>query len=59
MKKVYKAIGITIMAAVLVAIGFAIGYRATILNGSIEIDKANPNIGYYTVFGQTDVYNID
>ena len=59
MKKVCKAIGIAIMAAVLVAVGFAIGYRTTILNGSIEIDKANPNIGYYTVFGQTDVYNID
>lgn len=59
MKKVYKAIGITIVAVVLVAIGFVIGYRTTILHGSIEIDKANPNIGYYTVFGQTDVYSID
>ena len=51
-----KQILIIIMALV---IGFFIGWRMTVTKGTIEIDKANNHIGYFTVFGQTDEYYID
>ena len=51
-----KQILIIIMALVL---GFLIGWRMTVTKGTIEIDKANNHIGYFTVFGQTDEYYID
>lgn len=51
-----KQILIIIMALV---IGFLIGWRMTVTKGTIEIDKANNHIGYFTVFGQTDEYYID
>ena len=51
-----KQILIIIMALVL---GFFIGWRMTVTKGTIEIDKSNNHIGYFTVFGQTDEYYID
>lgn len=51
-----KQIVIIIIALV---IGFLIGWRMTVTKGTIEIDKANNHIGYFTVFGQTDEYYID
>lgn len=40
-------------------IGFLVGWRTTVTQGSIEVDKANEHIGYFTVFSQTDEYYID
>lgn len=45
--------------ALALILGVLIGWRMTILNGNIEIAKANEHIGYFTVFGQTDEYYID
>lgn len=45
-----KQIVIIIIALIL------IGWRMTVTKGTIEIDKANNHIGYFTVFGQTDEY---
>ena len=47
------------IAALALILGIFIGWRMTVLNGNIEVDKANPLIGYFTVFGQTDEYYID
>lgn len=51
-----KQILIIIIALIL---GFFIGWRMTVTKGTIEIDKVNNHIGYFTVFGQTDEYYID
>lgn len=51
--KIIKQILIIIVT---LALGFLIGWRATVLNGNIEVDG---NTGYFTVFGQTDEYYID
>lgn len=51
-----KQIVIIIIALIL---GFFIGWRMTVTKGTIEIDKSNNHIGYFTVFGQTDEYYID
>lgn len=59
MKKFSKAIAFLLVAILLIGIGFFVGYRTTVLNGNIEIDNGNEHIGYFTVFGQTDVYYID
>lgn len=47
------------IAAITLILGVLIGWRITILNGIIEVDKANEHIGYFTVFGQTDEYYIN
>lgn len=47
------------VAALTLILGVLIGWRMTVLNGNIEVDKVNPHIGYFTVFGQTDQYYID
>lgn len=49
---------ILIIAAALI-VGFVIGWRTTVINGSISIDKANSNIGYFECWGQVDEYYID
>lgn len=48
-----------VIVAITLVIGFIIGWRTTVVNGIIEVDKANEHIGYFTVFGQTDEYYID
>lgn len=40
-------------------IGFIIGWRATIINGVISVDKGNNHIGYFEYWGQVDEYYID
>ena len=51
-----KTLAVSALALIL---GVLIGWRITVLNGIIEVDKTNPHIGYFTVFGQTDEYYID
>ena len=55
----FKFVREIIVVVIALIIGFFIGWRTTVTQGSIEVDKANEHIGYFTVFGQTDEYYID
>ena len=55
----FKFVREIIVVIIAIIIGFFIGWRTTVIKGSIEVDKANEHIGYFTVFGQTDEYYID
>ena len=55
----FKFVREIIVVIIALIIGFFIGWRTTVIQGSIEVDKANKHIGYFTVFGQTDEYYID
>lgn len=55
----FKFVREIIVVIIALIIGFLVGWRTTVTQGSIEVDKANEHIGYFTVFGQTDEYYID
>lgn len=55
MKIIKKAISI-VLALIL---GFIVGWRATIINGVISVDKGNNHIGYFECWGQVDEYYIE
>lgn len=55
----FKFVRQILVVIIALIVGFLVGWRTTITQGSIEVDNANEHIGYFTVFGQTDEYYID